>query len=369
MPELEYSSRTKKKLTDPLQPVYILYGEDNVLKKEAFSQLYDAIVLPDFADFDYEAIDAETTAPEDILSSACMAPFSSPRKVVLVKGAEIFKRRDRSKQAEVIAAGIEKLGDYSCLILQVEAEEKQGKTAITTAIDNAVKKKGLLVRCKLMKEEEIAHWLVELAQKAGKRLDWEAAVKLVSSAPTDRIALRNELEKAICFAGDRQVITLEDADEICSKNPEDVIFRLVDAVADKNAANALRLLKELLRYDSRIQGAAGKLIALLNRQLKLLYQAKELKAAGIHAGNLSLIENDAAKKDILQALPSDASILKMKWKARSIYAQADKWSRPALVDAFDKLRSCDLANKGDEQGNEDVLTNLEILIHRLCSSN
>ena len=175
------------------------------------------------------------------------------------------------------------------------------------------------------------------------------------------MALHNELEKAICFAGDAPYITLDMVEETCSYNPEDVMFKLVDAISNRNADRALRLFHEVLRYDTKPQSVAGRFLALLARQIRMLTQAHEL---GRRKQDANSVKNLPA--EIAAELPGDGSIVSMSWKARDLFGAARQWTREDLVRAFTLLVDCDIANKGGEEGSEDVVTNLELLILQLC---
>src|SRR5439155_231786 len=129
--------------------------------------------------------------------------------LVIVRGAEIYRRREKQAEAERLAQGIAKLGGMSCLVLRAAASEDEsgrGKTALTTKLDAAIREYGGLVRCRVLTPEAMAAWLQAEARAAGKKISGEAIELLMLVGKGDRIALRNELEKAICYVGDGALI-------------------------------------------------------------------------------------------------------------------------------------------------------------------
>jgi len=359
-----FSQGAAKALFDPVQRVYVFYGEEDRQKDEALNLLRAAAVDAAFADFDYEVLEADTAAPEQILAAAGLAPFGSPYRLVVVRGAEVYRRREKQADAERLAQGISSLGPSSCLALRVAAaedEKSRGKTILTAKLDAAIRARGATVQCKPLTEHDLLDWLAAQARAAGKRLGEEAGLRLIQSAHGDRTALVNELEKALCYVGDGPAITLEAVEATCSYDPEDVMFKLVDAITRRDADRALRLLRELLRYDTKPQSVAGRLLALLARQYRLLWQAHELSRRRFDPGQVKNLPPDLAAE-----LPAEGSIVGMAWKARELFATARGWDRPALAQTFELLLKCDLANKGGGEGSEDVVTNLEILILNLC---
>lgn len=350
----------------PLQRVYLLHGADDRLKDEAIDTIRAATVDPSYHDFDSETLDAFDSSAETILAAANQVPFASPRRMVIVRTAELYRRREKQSDAEQLAVGIPLLGESACLVLRAGAGEdgtRKAKTILTTALDSAIRSAGIIHECAALSAEGLIEWLIGEARRAGKDLEEDAAEGLIHAARGDRIALGNELEKAICYAGQHHVIALNDVEAVCAHDAEDMMFKLVDAVSRKDADRSLTLLHECLRYDSKAQGVAGRLLALLGRQLRLLWQARELSARRVEPSQVRNLP-----PEIADDLPSEGGIASMAWKAGDLFRAARHWDRTALSEGFRLLLECDLNNKGGGEGSEDVVTNLEVLIVRLCGA-
>jgi DNA polymerase III subunit delta len=361
--QVSFTPSSAKTLFNPLQRVYLFHGEDDPLKDEAIALLRAEAVDEGFADFDYEVVEADSCTVEEVLAAAALAPFGSPARLVVVRGAELYRKRERQADAERLAQGVASLAAATCLALRVAADEDRGrgKTVLTAKLDAAVRAHGALVECKALSEQALIGWLAAEARKAGKHLTDEAAARLIDAAKGERIALANELEKAVCYTGDAAAITIEDVEATCCYDAEDVMFKLVDAISRRNADLALRLFHEILRYDTKPQGVAGRLLALLSRQYRLLLQAHGLTKRRIDPGALKSLPPEVAAD-----LPGEGSIVSMAWKARELYGQARGWDQASLTGAMELLLECDLANKGGGEGSEDVVINLELLIVKLC---
>jgi DNA polymerase-3 subunit delta len=362
--EAVYNPHAPESLLHPIRPVYAFWGEDDAQKDEAIAYLQKAVLAPGFEEFDREVIDAGAVTVEYILAAASQVPMSSSHRLVVVQSAELYRRRERNAEAQRLAEGIASLGPFSCLVLRVGASEEEkgrSKTALTAQLDAAIRSEGALIRCRALANEELLAWLTAEAAVAGKELEADAGQRLMEAARNDRMALHNELEKVICFVGKAPRITLADVEAVCSCDPEDVMFKLVDAITRQDSNASLRLLRELLRYDPKPQSVAGRLLALLDRQFKLIWQALELQGEGINAGSVRQLPSTIA-----EALPSEVNIVGMAWKAPELFRLARRWDRKRLTDAFDRMLACDLANKGSGEGSEDVVANIEVLILHLC---
>src|SRR5947209_14474591 len=88
-----------------LQRIYMFYGEEDRLKDEAVRALADHVVEPDFADFDREALSADSVDASAILSAAGQAPFGSERRLVVVSGLEAWRERGKGAEADRLAEG------------------------------------------------------------------------------------------------------------------------------------------------------------------------------------------------------------------------------------------------------------------------
>jgi DNA polymerase-3 subunit delta len=362
--DVVFNRESLPSLFRPPQRVYLFHGEDDYQKEEALQLLRQEAIDPAFAEFDSQILEAQSSAPEEILAAAGLAPFASAVRLVVVQGAEVYRRRERAEETERLSNGIAGLGASSCLVLFVGADEEDSarKTILNAKLDKAVRTHGTVVRFDSLSEEALREWVLRRVRSAGKQMDPEAAERLIVAARGDRTSLCNELEKAICYAGERPSILLEDVLATASYDPEDVMFKLVEAITRKDTDRSLRLLRELLRYDAKPQSVAGKLIALLGRQFRLLWQARELQQRRVPYASLRNLPDE-----IQSELPTETNIKAMFWKGRELYHQSQRWDRRRLHEAFGLLLECDLSNKGGGDGSEDVVTNIELLIIRLCA--
>jgi len=346
------------------RPVYLIHGEDGLAISEAVQSAATRWVRPEDADFDLDELDAEVVSVGDILGSLSREPMLGDVRLVIVRSSEVFRRRERNRDAEALAAGIGRVRRRSTLVLVKRAEDPGGRkaaTVLTPKLDAAVREHGTMVRCPALDASAMAEWAARYVSQSGKRIGPDAVRRLTAQGGEDRTSFRLELNKLISFVGARDEIRLSDVEATLTHDPEDVMFRLVDAVTARRAGEALTLLRAAARYESKAQTLAGRFLSLLSRQLRFVYQARELTTLGLNAGNPRSLPAQIAAD-----LPSDGSITSMAWKARAYARDAGQWCREDLVRALGAIMDCDAANKGDESGSEDALGNLEVLIVRLC---
>jgi len=350
--------------------VYLLHGEEDRLKEEAVNALIKKVVSPDFVDFDFETLDASGTTADGILSAAGQIPFGSDRRLVLVRGMEQWRERGKQGEVERLADGLNRLSPAACLVMIVAAEDDEArrKTAVTVKLDNAVKKIGALVACRGLRGDNLTEWVEKRVGLAGKRIAPDAAEQLVQTVGTEMLPLEQEIDKLVSYIGSRESITSRDVATVVASSPEDVMFTTIEAITKRQTDRALLLLAELHRYDPKPQAVAGKLLALLARQYRMLWQAKFLSEKRINPRDVRALPPELAGE-----LPTESNIAQLAFKAADLFAQSRSYTWSELSDALERLLLCDLANKGgvtDEIGtfSSDPVRNLQLLTLELTGA-
>lgn len=388
--ELNYAQVTTKGFPQPPARVYLIQGGDDALKREAVERLTKPLLDPDFADFDREERDiAPTGESEDaraILASAMGVPMASARRVVIRTNAQRLGKDEQN----ALAAGLEKLGALSCLILVAgapvyDAGKLKADSAVNAKLAGAVAKIGVVVLCDPPGEGDLVKRANALLKARGKTMEPAALDVILARARAvagerggggkagDIAVLTNELEKAVAFAGERAVVTRADAVAVGVTAVEDNIFALLDAVGSRDARRALHEADEVLRTGDRPDGVAARTFVMLARHLRLLWGAKQLGEAGISAANVK----GGLPSDVSAALSGEMAGLAVRqsYLLRGLQQQARGWTYPALRRALARVLASDLAMKGIPAPTvldavappgEDPASGLRLLVVELC---
>jgi DNA polymerase-3 subunit delta len=139
-------------------------------------------------------------------------------------------------------------------------------------------------------------------------------------------------------------------------------------VARRNTDRSLTLLEELHRHESNPHAVAAKLLALLARQYRLLWQAKHLVAKRVNPRDVRSLPEEIAGD-----LPIDSNIASAGYRAGELFSQSRSYEWSELAGALDLLLRCDLANKGgvtEEAGHfgADPTRNLQLLVIELTAA-
>lgn len=358
--------------------VYLFTGESDVRRRSAVADLTGALVAPESEGFDLETVDGDSSSAEAVLSAVSTAPFMSERKVVVVERVERLSQDDQ----EAIAAFIPKLPALSCLILlagenaasaskqsnskpseEDDEDEQKGrreKKGLSTALQKAVKAHGTLVSFAKLRSNEMQSVATATARKLGKTLNPGAAAAISRAVEGSAALLEREIEKLAAYVGDREEITMADVQSVATLSPEDRVFALIDAIGGKQAGEAMRLLDETLAASPKPEGEVLRILALLARNFRLLYQMRFLKEAGVRSYG-------SAPEEIRDLLPKDQSVLSLsEWQLRKLAPQAGCFTSAQLVQSLRAVLDCELAIKGLGAEAASNRLSLEMLLVKLC---
>ena len=245
------------------QQIYLLYGEERYLKKQYTEKLKAALAGDDTMNVHfYEGKDVPV--PE-IIDLAETMPFLANRRVIFLSDSGLFK------------SGGEQLSEYlanpneTTYFVFTESEvDKRSKLYKT------VSAKGCAVDFTTQDENTLKRWVASLLAKEGKKVAESTVLLFLSKTGTDMENIQMELEKLISYCMDRDVVTAQDVETICTTRLQDRIFDVTEAVARRQTTKALTLYYDLLA----LKVSPLQILAMLSRQYNLMLQAKELKKRG-----------------------------------------------------------------------------------------
>lgn len=369
---------------EAISRVYLFTGEADLRRRDAVQKLVGKLVDPSSEGFDFDVVDGEEASSAGILSSVTTAPFMSERKVVLVERVDRLSQDDQEK----IAAFIPKLPSLSCLILLAgddgssrskpsqskpkqsgdgdDAEEepdRKQKKGLSPTLQKAVKAHGSVTNFAKMKGEEMAHTAVMQAGRLGKKLEAGAAAVLSRSVEGSATLLEREIEKLATYIGERDTIRMEDVEAVASRSPEDRVFALIDAIGARKTGDAMSLLDETLAASPKPEGEVLRILALMARHFRMLYQLRYLRDAGVR-------QFGSLPEEIAELLPKEPSVLSLAdWQRNKLSAQLSCFSAAQLVQCLRGVLDCELAAKGLGAETSTNRLSLEVLLARLCGAN
>ncbi len=208
-------------------PVYLLHGDEDVLKDEAVRALLAAAVDPSARDFNYDNRFAADLDAEAFHALVNTPPMLAQRRAVVLRGVDQLGKRKSKLRDELL--------------------RYVGAPNPTTVL--------VLVR--------VPRWVTHYSTKLSLTLEPQAVDLLVAAVGNDLSALARELEKLAALAGDRPA-TAADVTALVGVRRGETVHDLVEAALERRAARAAELVAPVLEQ----AGMSGvKIVTLLGTHL------------------------------------------------------------------------------------------------------
>ncbi len=241
------------------RPVYCLYGEENFLKRSYRKRLRDAIAGDDT--MNVAVFDGSEVSVQQIIDLADTMPFFAERRLIIVDQSGLFK-----KEAGALADYLSQMPETTHLIFVEDAVDKRNRLYKRVAAD------GRMVELKRQGEDVLRRWAGGILKSEGKRITERTMDYFLEVTGDDMDYIRTELDKLISYVGERDVVTPEDVDAICSQQITGKIFEMIAAVAARRQPQALKLYYDLLA----LKEPPMRILALIGKQFNQLLQIKEM---------------------------------------------------------------------------------------------
>ncbi|MBQ7359163.1 MAG: DNA polymerase III subunit delta [Lachnospiraceae bacterium] len=268
--------------------VYLLYGKEAYLRKQYKDKL-SAALLGDGDAMNLHYFEGKDISVGEIIDLAETMPFFADRRTIVVENSGLFK-----SGGEQLAEYMGQIAPTTCFVFVEQEVDKRSK------MYKAVQNQGHLAQFEEQDETTLKRWVASILKKEDKKISENTANYLLSKTGTDMENIRMELEKLVCYCLDREVITVEDIDAICTNRVTSHIFEMINAIAEGKQTKALDLYYELLA----LKEPPMRILFLIARQCNMLLQVKELKSKGFdnkRIGERLGIPSFVAGKNVSQA--------------------------------------------------------------------
>ena len=202
--------------------IYLLYGTEAYLKKQYKDKLKNAMAAPD-DNMNFTTFEGKNINPKEVIDLAETLPFFADRRVILIEDSGFFK-----SSCEDLAEYLTQVAPATHFIFVEEEVDKRSKMYKT------VKNNGKIVEFSAQSEELLTRWILTRLKKEGKNITGSVMQLFLSRTGTDMGNIDRELEKLICYALDRDVITAEDVMAVTTEQTTNKIFEMVNAIAEHN---------------------------------------------------------------------------------------------------------------------------------------
>jgi len=320
-----------------LLPMYVVVGEERLLRDQVVAELRAASLAGGLADFNEDRFTAGEADVEAVIAAARTVPMMARRRFVIVRGAE------RWDASEAATSAFDRLAEYAtsavdstCLVIVGSKLDGRRRLAV------AARKQGFMVTCDPLDARAVPAWIARRCEAKGHAIDRDVAELLAALAGPDLSTLDDAIERLSLYAGPAAAIDEVAVGACVARVRTADTWAMVDAVGARDLARAVRTLGDA--YDPRDRGLP--LLGALAWSVRQLakYQAALESGAG---------PDEAAR---IAGVFQPHRARELGAKARAIQArEVERW---VLV-----LAETDLALKGSRRTPEAIL---EDMLTRLC---
>lgn len=242
------------------QKCYLLYGEEDYLKRQYRDKLLEALTQPGDT-MNFSRYEGEGISVGELIDLAETMPFFAERRVILVTDSGLFK-----KSNDELADYLPQLQDTVCFLFVEREVDKRSRTY------KAAVKAGTAVDFRMPDEKMIARWMGGRLKEAGKTISKEAWAEFLSRTNDSMENMDREMEKLLSYTAQRNHISLDDVQAICTQQVQTKIFDMISGVASRDLKKVMLLYQDLLAAKE----PPMRILYLIVRQFRQLLVISEL---------------------------------------------------------------------------------------------
>lgn len=255
-------------------PVYCLHGPERYLIDRAIDELKRR-VLGDGAGagLNHDVFDLKESGLDRAVAAARTLPMFAKRRLVVGHGID----QTRTDEHETLIEYLRAPNPSTCLVLVGEKADGRLK------LFQALKKAGALHEHPHPKERELPDLITAEAARRKATMDGDAALALANAIGADLGRLAQAVEQLALYAGEGARITRDHVESVVADTRERSVFDLTKAIAAGQVGAAAGVLANLLAG----REPPLRIHFMLSRQLRQIWRAKQLLAAGADRGAIA----------------------------------------------------------------------------------
>ena len=310
--------------------LYIFHGEETYLRDHYLGRLRETVLTGGLGEFNRHDLSAKDMSPHALEEAVDCLPMMAERTLVEITDFDLFKAGEKEREGYIRI--LSNLPDYCCLVFLYDVLEY--KPDARTKLAQAVKTHGTAVNFARQSPRELADWVRRHFKALGKEIDPRLCEELIFLCGDLMHNLQQEIGKIGAYAkGER--ITRADIEAVATPQLSAVVFRIADAIGEKDYDRAARVLGELYQ----MQKSPYEILAALGKQMRQLYSAR-----------LALDQ----KKNAAYV----SKLWGMRYPADRLMVSARRFSLPWCRRAVVRCAQTDLAMKTTGQEPKELLTTL-----------
>jgi DNA polymerase-3 subunit delta len=251
-----------------LGSVYLFYGPGEFRIEKVLKEIRETLIPESARDFNLQVLyGGETTTPADIIDAASSLPFLSSNRLIIVRRTENIP----VSALDSLVPYIENPVESTCLIFL------SSKTDFRKEFYKKIRSAGGSVHFKPLYDRQVLPWIKRFAAELGLNITEQGCAYLQAIVGNRLRDLYTEMEKLYLRHGAQMVGEME-IRELAIHSRIYTIFELMDEISLRQHEKSLLVLNRYLEEEGK--EAVFGIIGMLNRQVRLIIQAKSIVDKG-----------------------------------------------------------------------------------------
>lgn len=250
-----------------LAPFYLFFGSDEFRLERVLGEIKRRYIPESVRDLNLKIFYGDDADPGAIVGSARSLPFMASHRLIIVRRTEDFGK----EKLEKFLPYLESPCESSCLIFVCS------KPDFHRSFYKTFRSATRAVNFEALRERDVLPWIKRTAREIGLKVDPQVCEYLYQMVGNNTRDLYGELEKLHLRYGG--AVGMEDVEGLVIHSRIYTIFELMDRIAAKKCSEALSLLGRFLEEEEKKAGPL-RVIGMLNRQVRLLFQTKVVLEKG-----------------------------------------------------------------------------------------
>lgn len=248
---MPYSKLTKEINSGNIRPVYCFYGSEPYLMDQLVKQLKEAIVPPDYSDFNEQHLDGSKINIDDAINAFETLPFFSDRRLVILRQVPWLgtTKNALAEEGEAqLMSYFENPSPSSVVVLLCDGVDKRKK------LGKLLQKQNALFEFSKLGESELKALISGRVQTHQCKItsdNLSYAIFLLGylekDADRDLYEILGQVDRIASASGGE--ITKPLLDRMLEKPLDTNIFAFMDAVSEGKTMDAVRIKEQLLMED------------------------------------------------------------------------------------------------------------------------
>lgn len=337
---MDYSDFRKIKSPEETGGCFVIFGDEDYIKENCLESLKKLALDGGDETFNYRRINGPNVDMDELMEAVEAFPSFAERTFVEVRDFDIYKCKEET--ADKLMQILADVPDYCCLVfyyatIKFSADKRRKK------LHEALQKAARLFEINMQEQNQLIKWIQRRFAASNQSISNDDCEYLILLCGGLMTGLISEIEKISAYAKEK-TIKRSDIDAVAVPVAEAQVFKLSNAIAEKNFNEAAHIMGTLLQMNEH----PVMILGLIGSQCRKLYTARLLKEQGGSTAQLMKVL-DYKSEYPAKLLMNNASKFSLKWCENAVLAcaETDYQMKNTPIDGEELLKSLFLRLAGD----------------------